>query len=144
MVCAVSKVQAQTEDGAGNLVAAAAIMARLQSGSANGFALGVRSDPEKNTALSELDLRDNFFHLVGFRLKSSVSRRIYLAAKADIGGFGPGSGLSWQLFGGVGLNLGRRIFTVLGYRHLDVDYRKDGFVFDVALSGFVGGYGFRF
>jgi hypothetical protein len=82
--------------------------------------------------------------VVGFRLKAALSRAAYLTAKADIGGFGLGSELSWQLFGGLGLNLSPRVFTVFGYRHLDVDYRNNGLIFDVALSGFVGGFGFRF
>jgi hypothetical protein len=82
--------------------------------------------------------------VVGLRLKAAVSRAAYLTAKADIGGFGLGSELSWQLFGGLGLNLSPRVFTVFGYRHLDVDYRRNGVIFDVALSGFIGGFGFRF
>lgn len=82
--------------------------------------------------------------VVGLRLRAALSRAAYLTAKADIGGFGLGSELSWQLFGGLRLNLSPRVFTVIGYRHLDVDYRREGVIFDVALSGFVGGFGFRF
>jgi hypothetical protein len=81
---------------------------------------------------------------VGLRLRAALSRAAYLTAKADIEGFGLGSELSWQLFGGLGLNLSPRVFTVFGYRHLDVDYRRNGVILDVALSGFVGGFGFRF
>ncbi len=82
--------------------------------------------------------------VVGLRLRAALSRAAYVTAKADIGGFGIGSELSWQLFGGLGFNFSSRFFTVLGYRHLDVDYRRNGVIMDVALSGFVGGFGFRF
>ena len=84
--------------------------------------------------------------VVGMRLKASLSRKVFVTAKADVGGFGIGSDLTYQLFGGLGLNLGRRLTTVIGYRHLDVDYRRTSgdFVFDTALSGLVAGFGFRF
>jgi len=80
------------------------------------------------------------------RLKASLSRAVFVTAKADVGGFGIGSDLTFQLFGGLGLNLSPRLTTVIGYRHLDVDYRRarTDFVYDVALSGLVAGFGFRF
>jgi len=84
--------------------------------------------------------------VVGMRLKASLSRAVFVTAKADVGGFGIGSDLTFQLFGGLGLNLSPRLTTVIGYRHLDVDYRRarTDFVYDVALSGLVAGFGFRF
>ena len=84
--------------------------------------------------------------VVGMRLKASLSRAVFVTAKADVGGFGIGSDLTYQLFGGLGLNLGSSLTTVIGYRHLYVDYRRtsNDFVFDAALSGLVMGFGFRF
>ena len=78
----------------------------------------------------------------GLRVHAAISRKAFIVAKGDIGGLG--SDFSYQLFGGFGLNLSKRIATVFGYRHLAVDYRNNGFVFDTALSGFLGGFGFRF
>jgi hypothetical protein len=80
--------------------------------------------------------------VVGFRLKAG--RGAFLSLKADIGGFGLGSELTWQVFGGLGLNVGSRLTTIIGYRYLDIDYRRNGFIYDVAMNGPLVGFGFRF
>jgi hypothetical protein len=80
--------------------------------------------------------------VVGFRLKAG--RGAFLSLKADIGGFGLGSELTWQVFGGLGLNVGSRLTTIIGFRYLDIDYRRNNFIYDVALSGPLVGFGFRF
>lgn len=63
---------------------------------------------------------------------------------ADVGGFGVGSDLTWQLFGGVTYRFNQTVSAALGYRHLDVDYEKDSFVWNVSFSGPVIGALFRF
>ncbi len=78
----------------------------------------------------------------GIRVKAALSRAVYVTAKADVGGIG--SDLTYQLFGGIGLNLSQRLTTIIGYRYLDVNYRGGNTIFDVAMAGIITGFGFRF
>ena len=59
----------------------------------------------------------------------------YLTAKADVGGFGVGSQLTWQAYGALGCQLSRRVYCEAGYRYLYVDYRHAGYVYDTATRG---------
>lgn len=67
-----------------------------------------------------------------------------LLGYGDIGGFDVGSRLTWSLLGLVQYSFNDWIEGAIGYRHLDVDYRNDGFVWDVRLSGPILGVRFRF
>ena len=73
--------------------------------------------------------------IVGFRARHNFNRWLYLAARADIGGFGVSSDLEWQVYGALGVHLTKRTTMEVGYRHMDVDYTSDGFTFDAAMSG---------
>jgi hypothetical protein len=76
---------------------------------------------------------------IGFRARYNLTDSLYLAARADIGGFGVSSKLAWQAFGAVGYQLNKHWSTELGYRYLSIDYNRGGFVFDAAMAGaFVG------
>ena len=76
---------------------------------------------------------------VGFRGQLNVTSRLFLAARADIGGFGVSSDLVWQVIGSVGYKLTKNVFAEAGYRYLDDDYTSGGFTYDMATSGaFVG------
>ena len=55
--------------------------------------------------------------------------------RGQIGGFGVGADLMWQVEGVVGVNLTRNIFTEVGYRALGVDYENNNLVFDVVMHG---------
>jgi len=78
----------------------------------------------------------------GLRGKTHLTPRIFLTGEADLGG--GGSNLSYQLFGGVGVLVGKRYALIAGYRDLDVNYNKDGFLFDNALHGPIIGLGIKF
>ena len=78
----------------------------------------------------------------GLRGKAALSPRWFLTGKADLGG--GGSNFTYQLFGGGGLNLGKRFALVGGYRDLNVNYNKDGFLFDMSLHGPIVGLGIKF
>jgi hypothetical protein len=82
--------------------------------------------------------------IVGMQFISDLSRMFYVTAKGDIGGFSAAARLDWQAFGGLGMRFNDRVSGVVGYRHLAVDYSKDGFLFDTALKGIVLGFGIRF
>ena len=79
---------------------------------------------------------------VGANLRYQPAEKWHLAAKADIGA--GGSDLTWQLYGGAGYDLGQCCALVAAYRHLDVDYDKEGFLYDVYLSGPALGLMLRF
>ena len=95
---------------------------------------------------TQLDANKNWVDpIIGLRGKIPLSPRFFLTAKGDLGGFGVGSHFTWQLFGGLGINVGKRAALVLGYRNLDVDYSdNNGFLFDMAIKGPVLGFGFKF
>ena len=87
--------------------------------------------------------RPDWLDLVGgLRGKVTLSPRLYLTGKADLGGLGSDS--TYQLFGGAGITLTPRLAAVVGYRYLNVNYKDDNTVFDVGLHGFVTGLGIRF
>jgi hypothetical protein len=79
--------------------------------------------------------------VVGIRGRASVSKKLFVLGKADIGG--GGSKFTYQLFGGAGIGVGKRTSLIGGYRHLHVNYDKDNFLFDTSLSGPIFGVSFR-
>jgi opacity protein-like surface antigen len=71
---------------------------------------------------------------VGMRAQHYLSDRIYVAALADIGGFGVGSELSWNAGGGVGVQVHENVALEMFYRYMSIDYNDD-ILFDVDMSG---------
>ena len=80
--------------------------------------------------------------VAGIRGRAHLKPRVFLTGKADLGG--GGSNFTYQLFGGVGILVGKRYALIAGYRDLDVNYNKDGFLFDNALHGPIFGLGIKF
>jgi hypothetical protein len=78
----------------------------------------------------------------GIRGRARLSKRLFVIGKADLGG--GGSKFTYQLFGGVGLLMGKRFALIGGYRDLKVNYNKDNFLFDMALHGPIMGLSIRF
>ncbi len=79
---------------------------------------------------------DDFFDpYVGLRGRYNFNKAFYTAVRGEIGGFGVGADLMWQVEGVIGINLTRSIFTEIGYRALGVDYENDDLLFDVVLHG---------
>lgn len=78
----------------------------------------------------------------GVRGRMHLTPKLFLTGKADAGG--GGSQFTWQLFGGVGIQVSPRVSLIAGYRHIDVDYNRDGFLFDAGVGGPIMGVGFRF
>jgi len=79
--------------------------------------------------------------VIGVRGRAAISKRVFVLAKADIGG--GGSKFTYQLFGGVGIGVGRRTSLIGGYRDLHVNYDKNNFLFDMSLAGPILGMSFR-
>ncbi len=81
---------------------------------------------------------------VGFRAQVNLTRWLWLATQCDVGGFGAGSTVAWNLNGSVGVNFTRNLFGELGYRYYYVDYDRSGVVYQVAESGIFVGAGIKF
>lgn len=82
--------------------------------------------------------------VVGFHLRHELSEQWFTMLRGEIGGFGAGSDLTWQVMGGVGYRTSDTTSVFLGYRHLAIDYSKHDFVFDTETSGFILGVNFSF
>lgn len=82
--------------------------------------------------------------ILGARGRVELGGRLNAIAQADFGGFGAGSAFTWQAFGTVNYRVTDSFYLSAGYRHLSVDYRDGGRIFDVDLSGPLIGATLRF
>ena len=90
-----------------------------------------------NSKLSETLSRDDYWFApyVGLRTRYNFNKTFYTAVRGEVGGFGAGPDLMWQVEGVIGINLTRSIFTEVGYRALATDYDNDGLLFDTVTHG---------
>ena len=77
--------------------------------------------------------------LVGGRIQMALSPKAIVGIGGDVGGWGAGSQLDYQVAGLLGYRIKPTWTLLAGYRYLDVNYRSGGKVFDVATSGVVFG-----
>ena len=87
--------------------------------------------------------------IVGLQLHTPENgRRWHAQVYTEIGGFGAGSDLTWQVFPTFGVNLARWVSIDFGYRWLDIDYETGDnatlFKWDVLTQGPVLGFVFKF
>jgi opacity protein-like surface antigen len=82
--------------------------------------------------------------IIGLRGRLNLSPDFFLTSWGMIGGFGVSSDFTWDVMGGLGYQASDSISLVAGYRAMGVDYRNDGFVFDVTQDGPILGAVFRF
>jgi hypothetical protein len=73
--------------------------------------------------------------VIGLHGHYQFDNGIFLTNLIQVGGFGAASDLTWDALGAVGYQFKESISAIAGYRHLEVDYHHNGFVFDVELSG---------
>jgi len=82
------------------------------------------------------------------RLSADINQKWLFQFRGDIGGFGIGSDLTWQLQAYAGYWFGKVFQLTGGYRYLSVDYDKgsdkERFVFNMASFGPVIRFGFNF
>jgi hypothetical protein len=76
--------------------------------------------------------------LVGGRLQINLTPKVDATIAGDVGGWGVGSQLDYQVVGLLGYKIKPRWTLQAGYRYLDVNYRSRT-VFDVATSGVLFG-----
>ena len=72
---------------------------------------------------------------VGLRTRYNFNKTYYTAVRGEIGGFGVGADLMWEVEAAFGINLTHSIFTEIGYRALGGNYENDNFRFDVVMHG---------
>jgi hypothetical protein len=86
--------------------------------------------------------------LVGLNLHLPAGRRLRASLYAEIGGFGLGSDLAWQLCPTIGVQASRRLGVDVGWRWLAADYESgsgpSAFKWDVIQQGPVLGLAFAF
>jgi hypothetical protein len=81
---------------------------------------------------------------VGGRFLLTLSKRITIGVRGDVGGFGVGSDLTWNLVGGIQYQVSRQVALAGGYRALDIDYAQGSGGLDVLMHGPLLGAVFRF
>jgi hypothetical protein len=78
----------------------------------------------------------------GLRGQAHLSRAFSVIGRGDFGG--GGSDYTYQLFGGVGIDVSKVTSLFVGYRYLYIKYTRGDTLFDGALKGVVLGAAFRF
>jgi len=85
---------------------------------------------------------------IGLRFAGPIGERWSYGLLGDIGGFGVGSDLTWQMSGSLSFRMTERSLFTFGYRYIDIDYEdgegRDAFKFDVAEHGPALGFRFEF
>ena len=95
--------------------------------------LAFRLDKRLNQTFSKAEYW--FDPYIGLRGRYNFNKVFYTGVRGEIGGFGVGSDLMWEVEGVIGINLTHCIFTEVGYRALSVDYENDGLLFDTITHG---------
>jgi hypothetical protein len=73
--------------------------------------------------------------LVGGRILGNLSPKVEIAIGGDVGGWGAGSQLDYQVFGLLGYRIKPAVALQAGYRYLFVNYRNGTRIFEPAMSG---------
>lgn len=88
---------------------------------------------------------DWFDPLIGIKGRTGIGETdFFVSCILQLGGFGVGSDLMWDVNVNLGYNWTETFSTTFGYRYLDVDYNDEGFLYDVSQDGPVLGLSWRF
>jgi len=83
-----------------------------------------------------------------FILVADITKRLTLALRGDVGGFGVGSHFTYNGSAILGYSFSHTVSAWLGYRILGINYQDghgpDRFMYDVRMHGPIMGIGFRF
>lgn len=82
--------------------------------------------------------------IIGISGRYRLADRWMLFGALEVGGFGVGADSEWSVLGGASYAFTERFAASFAWRHLEVDYDKNGILFDASLSGPVLGATFRF
>lgn len=104
--------------------------------------LGFATSAERKKTVDWID------PIVGFKARYNPSKQSELTFYGDVGGFGVGSDLTWQIFAGYTYTFENDITLTGGYRALYMDYEEGSgtsyFSYDATYYGPMIGLGYRF
>ena len=80
--------------------------------------------------------------VVGSRFQVPLNSYFTFTVAGDVGGWGAGSQMDYQIFGGLSLKLKPRVVMNTGWRYLFVNYRSSNFTYETVQTGFVLGVTF--
>ena len=73
--------------------------------------------------------------VIGSSGRAHLWKPVSFWAKGDIGGFGAASDLTWQVQGGLEIQVTRWLYSNIGWRYLKNDYESGGFTNKTELNG---------
>lgn len=82
--------------------------------------------------------------ILALRVNTEVAPRWSLLGYIDVGGFGVGSDLTWQAAVTANYQATENFYVSAGWRHLYLDYRDGGTLFEGSMSGPLLGATWRF
>ena len=82
--------------------------------------------------------------LIGIRHIHPLGQRWRALVRADLGGFGISSDLTFNAIVGADFNMTKHSSLFLGYRYLTLDFQEDDFLADLTAEGFALGVEFSF
>jgi opacity protein-like surface antigen len=88
--------------------------------------------------------KTQFGPVIASRVRFPLSEKWGVAIYGDLGGFGVGADLSWQLLGTVQYDLSDRWRLLAGWRHFNAKQSKNNFDVDIKLDGPILGATYRF
>jgi len=88
--------------------------------------------------------KTEFGPVIASRVRFPLSEKWGIGIYGDLGGFGVGADLSWQLLGTVQYDISDRWRLAAGWRHFNAKQDKDGFDVDIKLDGPILGATYRF
>lgn len=104
--------------------------------------------PNNTEEFSESSSKTFVDPIIITRLSTTIHDKWLLQFRGDVGGFGVGSDLTWQVQAYAGYRFSKLFQITAGYRIISIDYDKgensDRFVFDMNEFGPVVRFGFNF
>ena len=73
--------------------------------------------------------------VIGTSGKVHIWKPVSFWAKGDIGGFGAASDFTWQMQGGLEIQVTRWLWSDIGWRYMKFDYTSGGFTNKTELNG---------
>ncbi len=92
----------------------------------------------KLSGLIDIKTRDTegwFDPVIGLRINHQFNDKWFAHAIGEVGGFGVSSNFNWETMALLGYSINDCWDLGLAYRATGIDYSKDGFIFDVTMSG---------
>jgi hypothetical protein len=100
--------------------------------------------PNNGTTVSVGQTQNWVDPVLGARFRLALYKQWFVNVSGDAGGFGVGSKLTYQIYGGLERVFKKKYSMLLGYRYLSVDYTNGGFLYDTHMSGLQAGFNIRF